>query len=70
MTRGLRILTWNTWLQTDPSSKPDPNPSKRAPLIAAKLRASAPPNVGRILHSSVGVVCDRSRSDTHHTHEP
>lgn len=40
MTRPMRILTWNTWLQSDPTSKPDPNPQTRAPLIAAKLRAS------------------------------
>lgn len=40
MTRPLRILTWNTWLQSDPTSNPDPNPKKRAPLIAGKLRAS------------------------------
>ena len=40
MASRLRILTWNTWLQIDPSSKPNPNPDKRAPLIADKLSAS------------------------------
>ncbi len=40
MTEPLRILTWNTWLQSDPTSNPDPNPGKRAPLIAEKLRSS------------------------------
>jgi hypothetical protein len=40
MRQALRILTWNTWLQFDPTSSPDPNPGTRAPLIAQKLHRS------------------------------